>query len=196
MDLLGSCRPQAPEGAPVLQPLPPGGAPAAPPRPRPRAPGPCRPPAARPQRVVDPRSTLLDWVVAGWLRILDNVPGSNEIPMPVRRAWVEGMARAAEAEAGRGRLEAPHHPGLTGLAGEPPQLHPRAAGAARGPVERRDGAGGSLLPRWAQHAAARKLELELDRAARHALPARGRHARGVGAARVVSCARDARTLVE
>jgi len=44
------------------------------------------------------RSTLLDWVVAGWLRILDNVPGASEIPMPVRRAWVEGVARAAEAE--------------------------------------------------------------------------------------------------
>lgn len=44
------------------------------------------------------RSTLLDWLVAGWLRILDNVPGADAIAMPVRRAWVEGMARAAEAE--------------------------------------------------------------------------------------------------
>jgi len=44
------------------------------------------------------RATLLDWLVAGWLRVLENVPGAAHIPMPVRRAWVEGMARAAEAE--------------------------------------------------------------------------------------------------
>jgi hypothetical protein len=44
------------------------------------------------------RATLLDWLVAGWLRILDNVPGASAVPMPVRRAWVEAMARAAEAE--------------------------------------------------------------------------------------------------
>jgi len=44
------------------------------------------------------RATLLDWLVAGWLRVLDNVPGAAAIPMPVRRSWVEAMARAAEAE--------------------------------------------------------------------------------------------------
>jgi hypothetical protein len=44
------------------------------------------------------RSTLLDWLVAGWLSILDNVPSSSSVPMPVRRTWVEAMARAAEAE--------------------------------------------------------------------------------------------------
>ncbi|HCH63140.1 MAG: hypothetical protein CL927_05150 [Deltaproteobacteria bacterium] len=48
--------------------------------------------------IPEERSTLLDWLVAGWLRILDNVPGSSVVAMPVRRAWVEAMARAAEAE--------------------------------------------------------------------------------------------------
>lgn len=44
------------------------------------------------------RAALLDWLVAGWLRILDNVPGAEAVPVPVRRAWVEAMARAAEAD--------------------------------------------------------------------------------------------------
>ncbi len=44
------------------------------------------------------RATLLDWLVAGWLSVLDNVPGASAVPMPVRRAWIEAMARAAEAE--------------------------------------------------------------------------------------------------
>jgi len=44
------------------------------------------------------RNTLLDWIVAGWLSVLDNVPGAKAVPMPVRRAWVEAVARAAESE--------------------------------------------------------------------------------------------------
>ncbi len=44
------------------------------------------------------RRQLIDWVVAAWLAALDNVPGAELIPVNARRGWVEGMARAAEAE--------------------------------------------------------------------------------------------------
>lgn len=41
---------------------------------------------------------LLDWIVAGWLSVLNNVPDAALVPMEARRAWVEAMARAAEVE--------------------------------------------------------------------------------------------------
>ncbi len=44
------------------------------------------------------RGVLLDWVVAGWLAALDNVPGAERVHIDGRRAWVEALARAAEAE--------------------------------------------------------------------------------------------------
>lgn len=53
--------------------------------------------AARGDLPVD-RGTLLDWMVAAWLSALDNVPGAERVPVEGRRAWVEAMARAAEAE--------------------------------------------------------------------------------------------------
>ncbi len=44
------------------------------------------------------RPTLLDWLVAAWLSVLDNVPEAHRFSRATRRAWVEALARAAEAE--------------------------------------------------------------------------------------------------
>lgn len=44
------------------------------------------------------RAELHDWVVAGWLAVLNNVPDAHLVPVEARQAWVEAMARAAEAE--------------------------------------------------------------------------------------------------
>lgn len=44
------------------------------------------------------RAELHDWLVAGWLTVLNNVPDAHLVPVAARQAWVEAMARAAEAE--------------------------------------------------------------------------------------------------
>lgn len=43
------------------------------------------------------RSTLIDWLVAAWAATLDDAPGADAIPTGARRAWIEALARAAEA---------------------------------------------------------------------------------------------------
>jgi len=43
------------------------------------------------------RGELIDWLVAAWIAVLDDTPGSDAVPAEARRAWVEALARAAEA---------------------------------------------------------------------------------------------------
>ncbi|MEC7945958.1 MAG: NACHT domain-containing protein [Myxococcota bacterium] len=43
------------------------------------------------------RSALIDWLVAAWIAVLDETPGAEAVPAEARRAWVEALARAAEA---------------------------------------------------------------------------------------------------
>jgi hypothetical protein len=46
------------------------------------------------------RAALLDWLVAAWISVLDEAPGAERVGAPLRRAWVEALARAAEAAPG------------------------------------------------------------------------------------------------
>lgn len=46
------------------------------------------------------RATLVDWLVAAWITVLDEAPGADRVAAPLRRAWVEALARAAEAAPG------------------------------------------------------------------------------------------------
>ena len=43
------------------------------------------------------RGELIDWLVAAWIAVLDETPGADAVPAEARRAWVEALARAAEA---------------------------------------------------------------------------------------------------
>ncbi len=43
------------------------------------------------------RATLIDWLVAAWAATLDADPSADAIPTVARRAWIENLARAAEA---------------------------------------------------------------------------------------------------
>lgn len=43
------------------------------------------------------RATLIDWLVAAWAATLDADPSADAVPTAARRAWIESLARAAEA---------------------------------------------------------------------------------------------------
>ncbi len=61
------------------------------------------------------RASLHDWLVAAWIAILDEAPGAGHVAADARRAWVEAMARQAEAM----RVQALHRREAFGRSGDP-----------------------------------------------------------------------------